>query len=64
MMHGVVNTNCEATISLVIGNENRQTQLIEAVIDTGYAGGLLEFAQGSLDAVWDNAEDDVYAQLL
>jgi hypothetical protein len=21
-------------------------------------------AQGSLDAIWDNAEDDVYAQLL
>jgi clan AA aspartic protease len=40
MIHGVVNRNCEATISLVIGNENRQTKLIDAVIDTGYTGFL------------------------
>jgi len=39
-MQGVVNTSCEATISLVVGNENRQTRLIEAVIDTGYTGFL------------------------
>jgi clan AA aspartic protease len=40
MIHGVVNRNCEATISLVVGNENRQTKLIDAVIDTGYTGFL------------------------
>ena len=40
MMQGVVNTNCEPTISLVIVNENRQTKLIDAVIDTGYTGFL------------------------
>lgn len=40
MMYGVVNSSCEATISLVISNSNRQTQLIEAVIDTGYTGFL------------------------
>jgi clan AA aspartic protease len=40
MMQGVVNINCEAIVSLVIGNENRQTRLIEAVIDTGYTGFL------------------------
>lgn len=40
MIHGVVNTNCEATIPLVIGNENRQTRVINAVIDTGYTGFL------------------------
>jgi clan AA aspartic protease len=34
------NTNCEATISLVIGNKNRQTRVIDAVIDTGYTGFL------------------------
>jgi clan AA aspartic protease len=40
MMQGVVNINCEAIVLLVIGNENRQTRLIEAVIDTGYTGFL------------------------
>ena len=40
MMHGVVNTNCEATIPIVIINEKRQTRLIDAVIDTGYTGYL------------------------
>jgi hypothetical protein len=32
MIHGVVSRNSEATISLVIVNENRQTKLITAVI--------------------------------
>ena len=40
MIHGVVSTNREATISLVIVNEKRQTKLITAVIDTGYTGFL------------------------
>lgn len=40
MMQGVVNQSCEATISLVVGRENRQNQLIDAVIDTGYTGFL------------------------
>jgi clan AA aspartic protease len=40
MMNGVVNQSCEATIPLVISNVNRQTQLIDAVIDTGYTGFL------------------------
>jgi site-specific DNA-cytosine methylase len=40
MIQGVVNPNCEATISLVIRNKNRQTKLIDAVIDTGYTGFL------------------------
>ncbi|NEO76931.1 clan AA aspartic protease [Moorena sp. SIO4G3] len=40
MMYGVVNTNCEATIRLVVGNENSQRQVIDAVIDTGYTGFL------------------------
>jgi hypothetical protein len=31
MMQGVVNPSCEATISLVISNKNRQTKLIDAV---------------------------------
>jgi clan AA aspartic protease len=40
MMHGVVNSSCEATISLVLSNAKRQTRLIDAVIDTGYTGFL------------------------
>ena len=40
MMHGVVNLSCEATISLVVSNTNRQTRLIVTVIDTGYTGFL------------------------
>ena len=40
MIHGVVSKNREATISLVIINETRQTKLITAVIDTGYTGFL------------------------
>ena len=40
MMHGVVTLSCEATISLVVSNTNRQTRLIVAVIDTGYTGFL------------------------
>jgi clan AA aspartic protease len=40
MMHGSVNQNCEATVPLVISNANRETRLIDAVIDTGYTGFL------------------------
>lgn len=40
MMQGVVNHRGEATIPLVVSNTNRQTQLINAVIDTGYTGFL------------------------
>lgn len=40
MMQGVVNPSCEAIVPLVVSNENRQTQLIDAVIDTGYTGFL------------------------
>jgi clan AA aspartic protease len=40
MMHGVVNLSCEATLSLAVSNTNRQTHLIDAVIDTGYTGFL------------------------
>lgn len=40
MMQGRVNTNCEATLSIVIANQNRESKLIDAVIDTGYTGFL------------------------
>ena len=40
MMQGVLNQSREAIISLVVGNANRQNQLIDAVVDTGYTGFL------------------------
>jgi clan AA aspartic protease len=40
MINGIVDRNCEATIRLVISNESKQTQLIDAVIDTGFTGFL------------------------
>jgi clan AA aspartic protease len=40
MMQSVVNPSCEPTIPLVISNANRQTRLIDTVIDTGYTGFL------------------------
>ncbi|MCU0534600.1 MAG: clan AA aspartic protease [Hydrococcus sp. Prado102] len=40
MIQGVVNSRCEATLPLVIGNANRQKQFINAVIDTGFNGFL------------------------
>lgn len=40
MMYGVVNQSCEATVPVAVSNVNRQTRLIDAVIDTGYTGFL------------------------
>jgi clan AA aspartic protease len=40
MMQGVVNLRREATLTVVVGNSNRQLQSIEAVIDTGFNGFL------------------------
>jgi clan AA aspartic protease len=39
MMQGVVNQSCEAMLSIVVKN-NAKTQLIDAVIDTGFSGFL------------------------
>jgi clan AA aspartic protease len=40
MMQGVVNFRCEATLPVVVGNANRQQQLVDTVIDTGFTGFL------------------------
>jgi predicted aspartyl protease len=40
MMEGVVNLRHEATLTVVVGNSNRQLQAIDAVIDTGFNGFL------------------------
>ena len=39
MMQGRVNQSCEATLSIVI-KSNKTTQLVDAVVDTGFSGFL------------------------
>jgi clan AA aspartic protease len=39
MMHGIVNQNCEAILPVVVKN-NLTTQLVDALIDTGFSGFL------------------------
>jgi clan AA aspartic protease len=40
MMNGIVDENREATIRLIVSNESKRTQVIDAVIDTGFTGFL------------------------
>jgi predicted aspartyl protease len=40
MMHGIVDSNCEAMLRLVVGNTNSKREVIDAVIDTGFTGFL------------------------
>jgi clan AA aspartic protease len=40
MMQGSVNQNCEAMMPIVVGRDNKPTQLVEALIDTGFTGFL------------------------
>jgi clan AA aspartic protease len=53
MIHGVVNQSCEAILPIVVKNDTR-TQLVDAVIDTGFSGFLtLPFSTiESLDLIW------------
>lgn len=39
-MQGFVNQNCEAMMPIVVGRDNKPTQLVEALIDTGFTGFL------------------------
>ena len=39
MMYGSVNQSCEAILPVVVKNDTR-TQLVDAVIDTGFSGFL------------------------
>jgi hypothetical protein len=40
------------------------TRVLVTLLPDDEAGFWLQASQTSLDAVWDNTEDDVYAQLL
>lgn len=40
MIYGAVNLRCEATLPLVISNAEKQQQIVNAVIDTGFSGFL------------------------
>jgi predicted aspartyl protease len=39
MIHGIVNQSCEAILAVVVKNDTK-TQLVDAVIDTGFSGFL------------------------
>jgi clan AA aspartic protease len=41
MILGSVNASREAIVQIVVLNESKQTQVINAVIDTGYTGDLM-----------------------
>jgi clan AA aspartic protease len=53
MMQGVVNQSCEAILPIVVKN-NAITQLVDAVIDTGFSGFLTlpSSVIAALDLTW------------
>jgi predicted aspartyl protease len=53
MMHGLVNQSCEAMLPVVVKSDAK-TQLVNAVIDTGFSGFLtLPFSTiAALDLTW------------
>ncbi len=53
MMHGIVNQSCEAILPVVVKNDTK-TQLVDAVIDTGFSGFLTlpSSTITSLDLIW------------
>ena len=53
MMQGIVNQNCEATLAIVIRNNNHRL-LVDAVIDTGFSGFLTLPSEiiTTLDLTW------------
>jgi clan AA aspartic protease len=53
MMYGSVNQNCEAILPVVVKNDTK-TQLVDAVIDTGFSGFLTlpSSTITALDLIW------------
>jgi clan AA aspartic protease len=53
MIHGMVNQSCEAILPIVVKNDPK-TQLVDAVIDTGFSGFLTlpSSTIESLDLIW------------
>jgi clan AA aspartic protease len=58
MMHGIVNLRREATLALVVGNANRQQQVVDTVIDTGFTGflSLPSATIAALDLPWSASD--------
>ena len=49
MMYGLVNQNCEAMLPVVVKN-NTRTELVDAVVDTGFSG-LLTLPSSTITAL-------------
>jgi clan AA aspartic protease len=58
MMQGVVNLRREATLTVAVGNANRQLQMINPVIDTGFNGflSLPSATIASLNLPWSGSD--------
>ena len=51
MIYGVVNLRREATLPLVVGNANKQQQMVDTVIDTGFNCMVIDYRLMQLRAV-------------
>jgi clan AA aspartic protease len=58
MIYGVVNLRREATLPLVVGNANKQQQVVDTVIDTGFNGflSLPSTIIATLDLPWSASD--------
>ena len=58
MIYGVVNLRREATLPLVVGNANKQQEVIDTVIDTGFSGflSLPSSVISALDLPWSASD--------